>query len=315
MSVADFAYDTDESAHAYISTVPEQEYRSAHAYLTDLQGSSARTERISLDTLDVLLLRNDPAQDVNERPWARLAGINFGRFAVRHGVIVLNDPAGLAQAVNKMYLQYFPEQIRPRTLISRNHVDIKNFIKAENGTAILKPLSGSGGRNVFLINPCEKANINQIIEAVCQEGYVLAQEFLPDAVKGDTRLFLMNGRPLMSKGRYAALHRVHENSNGDIRSNITAGAVARKVQVTESMLRIVDLVRPKLVHDGIFFAGLDIIGDKLTEINLFSPGGLYSAQKLEERNFAREMIHALEKKVESLHRHHRDFDNVELATL
>ena len=73
MSVADFAYDTDESTHAYISTVPEQEYRSAHAYLTDLQGSSARTERISLDTLDVLLLRNDPAQDVNERPWARLA--------------------------------------------------------------------------------------------------------------------------------------------------------------------------------------------------------------------------------------------------
>lgn len=319
INVGDFIYDPDENVHAHAYSLPTQKdkkrFRSSTAYLNALRGKSAKRERITVEDLDVLLLRNDPAEDVIERPWARLSGVNFGRLAMRHGVIVLNDPNGLAQAVNKMYLQYFPEQVRPRTLISRNREDIKHFIKENGGSAVLKPLAGSGGRNVFLIDPNEKANINQIIDAVFKEGYVITQEYLQEAVRGDVRLFLMNGQPLQCKGHYAAFRRVRETGDDDMRSNMTAGAVARKVQVTDSMLELVEAVRPKLIQDGMFFVGMDIVGDKLMEINVFSPGGLYGAGHLEGVNFAREVIQALEHKVEALQQYHRNFDNVELASL
>ncbi|NOR42824.1 MAG: glutathione synthase, partial [Gammaproteobacteria bacterium] len=148
MSVADLAYGPDENTHGYARRVADKKFRSGDAYLDALRGKKSHTERINLDELDVLLLRNDPADDVNTRPWARLAGINFARLAMRHGVIVLNDPNGLTQAVNKMYLQTFPEEIRPRTLITRNRAEIKHFIAEHNGWGVLKPLAGSGGRNV-----------------------------------------------------------------------------------------------------------------------------------------------------------------------
>lgn len=319
INVSDFIYDPDENVHAHACSVPNAEhnkrFRSTETYLNTLRGKTANKTRITIEDLDVLLLRNDPAEDVVNRPWARLAGINFGRLAMRHGVIVLNDPNGLALAVNKMYLQYFPEHVRPRTLISRNREEIKHFIKEQGGFAVLKPLAGSGGRNVFLIDPHEKANINQIIDAVFQEGYVIAQEYLPEAVKGDTRLFLMNGKPLQSKGHYAAIRRVRETEDGDMRSNMTAGAVARKAQINDNMLRLAETVSPKLIQDGMFFVGMDIVGDKLMEINVFSPGGIHSANQLEDVNFTSEVIHALEHKVDAMHRYHRNFDNVELATL
>lgn len=89
MNLGDFSYDPDENVHAKAYSVPMRAYRSSTAYLNTLRSKEAITERITLDDLDVLLLRNDPAQDVIERPWARLAGINFGRLAMRHGVIVL----------------------------------------------------------------------------------------------------------------------------------------------------------------------------------------------------------------------------------
>lgn len=315
MGMGDFAYDADEDVHAHTVTVPRKNYRSSKVYLDTLRGKSAIHQRINFRDLDVLLLRNDPAEDVIERPWARLAGINFGRIAIRHDVIVLNDPNGLCQGINKMYLQYFPEQVRPRTLISRNRDDIKAFIRELGGTAVLKPLAGSGGRNVFLVDPHESAILNQIIEAIEAEGYVIVQQYLPEAAKGDTRLFLMNGRPLMSNGRYAAFRRVRESGDPDMRNNMTAGGVARRAQVTDKMLELAETVRPKLVQDGMFLVGLDIVGDKLMEINVFSPGGLYGAGQLEERNFAREVIHALEHKVDLRQRYRRNFDNVELSTL
>jgi glutathione synthase len=319
MTVSDFVYDPDENVHAHAITLPEikseKHYRSTTAFLNLLRGKTARRERITVEDLDILLLRNNPADDVMDRPWARLVGLNFGRLAMRHGVIVLNDPNGLSQAVNKMYLQYFPERVRPRTLISRNRDDIKHFIKEQNGAAVLKPLAGSGGRNVFLIEPYEKANINQIIDAVSKEGYIIAQEYLPEAVTGDTRLFLMNGQPLQRKGHYAAIHRARNINDEDMRSNMTAGARARRAEVTDDMLRLADEVRPKLMEDGMFLVGVDIVGDKLMEINVFSPGGLYTAGRLEGVNFTREVIQALENKVNALQGYRQNFHNVELATL
>jgi glutathione synthase len=228
---------------------------------------------------------------------------------------VLNDPNGLNHAINKMYLQYFPEEVRPRTLISRDKDEIKAFIKEQGDHAVLKPIAGSGGRNVFLVQPEDKPNINQMIEAVSSEGYVIAQEYLPDAVHGDIRLFLMNGDPLVSKGKYAAFRRQRRKGDLDMRSNMTAGARAIPAQVNDTILSLADTVRPRLMQDGMFLVGLDIVGDKLMEINVFSPGGLVGSGHMEGRNFCREVIRALERKVDYLRNYPGSFDNIELATL
>jgi glutathione synthase len=232
---------------------------------------------------------------------------------MRHGVIVLNDPNGLAKAMDKMYFQLFPEEVRPATLITMDRQEIKAFVEAQNGTAVLKPLQGSGGSGVFLVRPDDKSNLNQMIESLTRDGYVIAQEYLPAAAEGDTRLFVMNGRPLRYKGKYAAFRRVR--SGDDMRSNIHAGGKLRQAPITESELRIAEIVRPKLVLDGMFLVGLDIVGDKLMEINVFSPGGLGSAQKFEKANFAHAVLDALEAKVGYMSFYKRSFDNVEMATL
>ncbi len=315
MGVADFAYDPDENAHARARSVPMRRYRTGRAYLKQLLGDEAQARRITLDELDVLLLRNDPAEDAIKRPWARLAGINFSRLAMRHGVIVLNDPDGLAQAINKMYLQYFPEQARPATLITRDRREIKEFIRSQGGWGVLKPLSGSGGHNVFLVRPEEEANINQMIEAVSAEDYVVVQEYLREAVHGDIRLFLMNGEPLQYQGKYAALRRARRPGDGDMRSNMTAGAISHPAIIDDEIMELVEIVRPKLIQDGMFLVGLDIVGNKLMEINVFSPGGLLSAERFAEAPFSRLIIHALEKKVEQMRRYHHRLSNREIAVL
>jgi glutathione synthase len=315
MGVGDLALDLDEKPYGQAHRVPTKKYRSGETYLKALREKQAIRQRICIADLDVLLLRNDPADDVIKRPWARLAGINFGRLAIRHGVIVLNDPNGLAQAVNKMYLETFPKEVRPRALISRNRDDIKAFISAQKGWAILKPLTGSGGRNVFLVRPQDGVNLNQMIDSVASEGYIIAEEYLPEATEGDTRLFLLNGSPLMLKGHYAALRRVRREGDSDIRSNMTAGAIGKKAVITDGMLQLAEKVRPKLIQDGMFFVGLDIVGDKLLEINTFSPGGIHTAGILEGAAFSNEIIHALERKVEYRENNTQGFNNIEIATL
>jgi glutathione synthase len=314
MGVADLAYEPDEKAHGYARCVADKKYRSDISYLASLKDSRAQAERICIDELDALLLRNDPANDVNTRPWARLAGINFARLAMRHGVIVLNDPDGLTHAVNKMYLQTFPSEIRPRTLITRNRTEIKRFIDEQNGWGVLKPLAGSGGRNVFLVNPHSGANLNQMIDAVATEGYIIVQEYLPEAEKGDTRMFLMNAQPLKCKGHFAAFHRVRHSGDSDFRSNMTAGAIAVKATVNDEMLNLAELVRPRLIQDGMFLVGLDIIGNKLMEINVFSPGGIESLEALEGVPYTHEVIRALEHKVEHRQKCQDGLDNIEIAT-
>lgn len=312
MTVADFDYDPDGVIHARARRASAKQYKSGETYLRDLQGAKVKRERISVSDLDVLMLRNDPAEDAR-RPWAQSAGIIFGRMAMQHGVIVLNDPDGLATAANKMYFQSFPEEVRPKTLISRDQKEIRAFAKKMGGKIVLKPLQGSGGQSVFLVNPTDLSNLNQMVEAVGQHGYVIAQEYLPAAVEGDTRLFLMNGAPLRYKGKYAAFRRVR--SGDDIRSNVHAGGTIQAAKINETALRVAEIVRPKLVQDGMFLVGLDIVGEKLMEINVFSPGGLGSAQRFEKVNFTYAVIHALENKVQYMRYYQRKFDNAEMATL
>jgi glutathione synthase len=310
--VGDLAYDSDEFVHARARTVAKKSYGSHETFCRDLQGKKAVSERITVDDLDVLMLRNVPSDDFIKRPWALTAATEFGRVAMRHGVIVVNDPNGLAKASSKIYLQLFPEQVRPRTLITRDNREIKAFAK-EEGTIVLKPLQGSGGASVFLVRPDDLSNINQMIDAVSRDGFVIAQEYLPAAADGDTRLFMMNGRPLKVKGKYAAFRRIR--SGDDMRSNLHAGGRLAAAEVTDEALRLAEMVRPKLVQDGMFLVGLDVVGDKLMEINVFSPGGLGSAQKLTKVNFSRVVIQALQRKVDYMEYYGRNFGNVEMSSL
>src|SRR5690606_3656498 len=126
--------------------------------------------------LDVLLMRHDPAEEAERRAWAQYSPILFGQLAARAGTVVLNDPRALACALNKTYFQQFPEVVRPRTLISRNKDEIWSFIEAQGGTVVLKPLQGSGGKNVFLIKNGDASNLNQITEVISNQGYVVVQE-------------------------------------------------------------------------------------------------------------------------------------------
>ena len=239
------------------------------------------------------MLRNDPSLDVGTRPWAAHAGTMFGRLAVARGVLVLNDPDGLSLAQNKLYFQSFPEVVRPATLISMSIDEIRAFIDDQPEGAVVKPLQGSGGKNVFKVDSTGDANLNQIVEAVAEEGYLIAQSYIPAATAGDVRLFMMNGVPLECDGKFAALRRVP--TEGELRSNLHVQGKPAKALVTDDILAIADMVRPKLIQDGLFMVGLDIVGDKVLEINVFTPGGLYSICELQRTNFAEEVDHRARK--------------------
>ncbi|MBF0381600.1 MAG: glutathione synthase [Magnetococcales bacterium] len=314
VGAADFTYASDEKVYAQVTGISKTKYSSLKTFLNELKGPKARKERICISELDILLLRNDPAGEEGDgRSWAQSAGMQFGRVATQNGVIVLNDPRSLGRARNKMYLESFPEEVRPKTLVSRDKAEIRSFAKELGGNVVLKPLQGSGGQGVFLVRQNEMRNLNQMVEAISRDGYVIAQEYLPKAAEGDTRLFMLNGYPLKYKGKFAAFRRI--SGSDDIRSNIHAGGQKIQAEVDKVMLHVAEIVRPRLVQDGMFLVGLDIVGDKLMEINVFSPGGLGSAQKFEKVNFAVPVIEALERKVEYMGFYRRNFDNTEMATL
>ena len=308
----DFAYDPDEQIRARTVKPPKRRYKSRQNFIKDVNSEKAARERIAIGDLDVVMLRSDPSIERNSRSWAQQAGLLFTRTALGAGVVVVNDPNGLSMAMNKMYFQQFPEEVRPQTLITRSREDIISFAN-EFGNIVIKPLQGSGGKNVFMIRKEDLPNLNQMIDAVIRDGYVIAQEYLKAAEQGDTRLFLMNGQPLRYRGRYAAFRRVR--TGGDMRSNIHAGGHKAQAVIGDTELRIAEIVRPKLVKDGMFLVGLDIVGNKLMEINVFTPGGLGSAQAFEKVNFCTPILDALERKVRYMEFYQRKFNNKEMAVL
>ncbi len=293
IGTGDLAYLPNGQMGAHARKLPAKEFRAPSTFLEALK--ECDKQKIAAKDLDVLFLRNDPVVDMENRPWAQDVGILFGQLASQQGVLVLNDPHGLAQASSKLYLQYFDEDVRPKTIITREMGDVEHFYRAHNHKIILKPLKGSGGKNVFLIDKKDNKNIKQIVEAICRDGYLIAQEYLPAAQKGDIRLFLLDGEVLQVEGKTAVIRRVQQK--GDIRSNIHQGGKARKTRMTKQLQHIVDTVGPKLKADGMFFVGLDIIGDKLMEINVFSPGGLRQASEIQGVDFYQAVITAIERKV------------------
>ena len=310
---ADFVLNADDSLSVHGRFLPKRKYKDRAEFFAALKDAkSVKIERVDVTEIDVLMLRNDPSIDV-QTPWAMEAGILFGREAVRRGVIVLNDPDSLGRAINKLYFQSFPVEARAETLITKHASDVKEFAKAHGGNIILKPLQGSGGTGVFKLDPKDGSNLNQIIEAIGRDGYIIAQAYVPAAKKGDIRLFLMNGRPLEIDGKYAALRRVA--AKDDSRSNIHAGGKAEAVEIGKVELDVAEVIRPKLMADGMFLIGVDIVGDKILEVNVFSPGNLHSCSDLAGVDFAVPILEAIERKVAIKAQYSHAFDNRHLAIL
>jgi glutathione synthase len=256
---------------------------------------SEEPERITLEDLDVLMLRNDSVEDLHDRSWAIDIGVVFGQMAARHGVLVVNDPRKLSRASSKLYLEEFPPDVRPRCIVTRNDDDVREFITKVGGAAVLKPLHGAKGRNVFFVTQEDDPNLSQMIEAVLEDGYVLAQEYLPEAEEGDTRLFLLDGRPLEQDGTYAAFRRVPPDD--DLRSSISTGGKSTAAEISTVQLEVARKMSERLAEDGMFFVGIDIVGTKVVEINPESPGGFQSVEHFTGIDFSPAIIDALERKL------------------
>lgn len=296
LDVEGFIYDSDEQLRGGARQAPAG-IDDPEALMEAVRNDDS-VHRLGVEELDVLLLRNDPADDYSHRPWAQTIGITFGNMAEERGVLVINSPTGLAKATNKLYFQTFPASVRPKTKITRDPNEAKGFVADLGGHAVIKPLHGSGGEGVFRVTP-EEPNVNQIIEATLRDGYAVIQEYLPAAKDGDVRLWVVNGEPLQVNGTFAAFKR--KASGDDIRSNMRgvetpaeASGNTEPAEITTDILKIAEAVGPKLKRDGMFIVGLDIAGDKLMEVNVFSPGGLWSIRKHTGVNFGPVIIEALE---------------------
>ena len=156
-------------------------------------------ERIVMDHLDALFLRNESIDDLQQRPWASPLGVVFGQMLQARGVTVVNDPTCLIRAASKLYLEEFPTKIRPRSLVTRDPEAIERFV-GKVGRCVVKPLYGGRGRNVFMIEDETEANLAQMTEAVLQDGYAIVQEFVDGGENGDARIFLLEGSSSSSTG-------------------------------------------------------------------------------------------------------------------
>ena len=249
------------------------------------------TTRIALDQLDAVFLRNESIDDLQERPWASPLGVVFGQMLKARGVTVVNDPMSLVRATSKLYLEEFPETIRPRSLVTRDPEAIERFVGTV-GHSVVKPLYGAKGRNVFMIEDHQETNLAQMTEAVLQDGYAVVQEFVHGGENGDARIFLLEGHLLECDGKPAAFRRVP--TGNDPRANISAGGRSVPLEIGDVELGIIDALTDKLVADGMFLVGIDVVGDKVVEINAESPGGMQSVERLYDIDVCPTIIDALE---------------------
>ncbi|HEX2624346.1 MAG TPA: glutathione synthase, partial [Sphingomicrobium sp.] len=167
---SDFVINPDDTMSVHGRFPPTKKYKDRPEFFEALRSKATKLRQCDITEIDVVMLRNDPSLDAAAMPWAAEAGILFGREAAKRGVIVLNDPDSLGRAINKLYFQSFPAAVRAETLITRHSDDIKAFAKQHGGSAILKPLQGSGGSGVFKLDKSNASNLNQMIEAISRDG-------------------------------------------------------------------------------------------------------------------------------------------------
>ncbi|MGB5941739.1 MAG: glutathione synthase [Leeuwenhoekiella sp.] len=316
MNVGGFNFVHGKPLRITCKQVPEDlKYENKEEFLEKLKSDEIAWSNLSSKNLDVLFLRNNPTEEPQDRHWAEHSGLAFARMIQQQGVLVLNDADAMAHSfIDKMYFEELPEAIKPKSLITRDKEEILKFWEKNNNKIVLKPLEGSGGQNIYLIEE-EKHNFNQIIDALLTKGYVIAQEFLPAVSEGDVRVILMNGKILEHNGDLALIRR-KSTDKAEFRSNLSLGAVAEKAEMTPSIKRIVELTAPKLIRDGFFFVGLDVVDDKLIEINCMSPGGLSYAMDVGLPDFTDAVIESIERKIEfKTMNKNNEMSNKELATM
>lgn len=216
--------------------------------------------RFRLAEADAVMIRKDPPFD---RAYL-YATLVLER--ARGGTLLVNDPRGLRDANEKLYALNFPEWT-PRTLVTADRAMIHDFVSDVGGTAVIKPLDGAGGMGVVQLHSQDK-NVRSIVDMLTHEGHRLAivQEFIPKVTEGDKRIILLDGEPL------GAILRVPRAD--DIRSNIHVGGSVVPTELTNRERAMVEAIAPKLLADGLFFVGLDVIGERLTEVNVTSPTGI-----------------------------------------
>jgi glutathione synthase len=241
-------------------------------------------QRISLDQLDIVLMRKDPPFDMEYIYTTYLL-----EQAESKGCLVVNRPNSLRDANEKLFTALFPH-CTPPTLVTRSAAEIRDFHKL-HGDIILKPLGGMGGASVFRITR-QDPNLGVIIETLTQHGnqYTMAQRFIPEISAGDKRILLIDGEPVPY-----ALARIP--AAGETRGNLAAGGRGEGVPLSQRDRWIAKQVGPELRSRGILFAGLDVIGDYLTEINVTSPTCIRELDTQFNLNIAADLMAVIEAKL------------------
>ena len=231
--------------------------------------------------IDVVWLRQDPPFDM------LYITTTFLLERVRESTLVINDPYWVRNSPEKLMILDF-KNLMPPTIITRNLKAIIEF-RSEHKDIILKPLYGNGGSGVFRLTPADK-NLNVFFETFTQNSRepIITQKFLPDVTQGDKRIILIDGEPI------GAINRIPPKD--DIRSNMHVGGKPTKTTLTKRDIEICLNLRNTLKDKNLFFVGIDVIGDYLTEINVTSPTGIQELERFNQENFTEMVWVKLEEK-------------------
>jgi glutathione synthase len=236
-----------------------------------------------LADFDIVLMRKDPPVDV-----AYLHATWILDHA-RGKTLVVNDPRGLRELNEHLAVLHFP-QLTPPTIVTRSTERLRAFQRAHGGAIVVKPVDGYGGLGIFVVRDGDP-NASSILETSTGAGtrWTLAQKYLPEAVKGDKRIVLVDGEPIGAVLRVPA--------TAEARGNLHVGGTAVKTALDARDREIIAALAPFLRSHGQILVGLDVIGGMLTEINITSPTGIRHIARLEERNIAGEVLERLQRNV------------------
>jgi len=243
-----------------------------------------------LRSVQAIFVRTTPSKDM-ERAWAHRLSLEVLRLAHECGVRILNNPIGLQRASSKLYTICLPRKFVPRTKVCHSLDSVQQFAKQLDCPFVLKPLLGSQGRDVFFLNEPNAVNTRQIVDILGRTGYIVVQEYIPDAVLGDIRVLTLDNTIITDKGKALGIRRTP--AIGELRSNISLGGTAEVIELTDRQTEICTEVAGYLYNDGIQFAGLDLIGEKMVEVNVYSPSGLQELDRFLGRDISGEVAAAL----------------------
>jgi glutathione synthase len=243
----------------------------------------SKSQTKELADLDIILMRKDPPFNLEY-----IYSTYILEHAERLGTLVVNSPAALRNANEKMFITHFADCIAP-TQVSRSMDILFDFIKQHKDT-IIKPLDGMAGQSIYRVNESD-TNCKVILETMTKEGaaYVMAQKFVPEISSGDKRILLIDGEPIPY-----ALARIP--AEGEVRGNLARGGTGKGVELSDRDRWICEQVGPHCREMGLLFVGLDVIGDYLTEINVTSPTCIRELDSLYNLDIAGQLMDALEKR-------------------